>query len=112
MLNKSDFQGMRSGSRFFASGVLVLYVKETKIGRNRMGIAVSKKFGKANKRNTFKRLLKESFRLNQNAIKNSNFDIVVTPNLRKINKEGLEYNQVFKMVQDDLKTSMSCSFKR
>jgi len=62
ILHKSDFQRLRSNStRIFGQYVALQFCKR---GRplTRLGITVSKKFGKAHDRNRFKRCVRETFR--------------------------------------------------
>ena len=48
---------------------LVLYLKETQKPQNRLGLTVSKKVGNAVTRNHIRRLLRENYRLREDAIK-------------------------------------------
>ena len=69
---------------------LVLYYKKNNVGKNRLGITVSKKVGKAVVRNRIRRLIKESYRLHENSIK-SGFDIVFVSRVRTAN---VDFNTV------------------
>lgn len=60
---------------------LVLYYKKNNTGKNRLGITVSKKVGKAVVRNRIRRLIKESYRLDENSFKKG-FDIVIVSRVR------------------------------
>ena len=51
-----------------ANKLLVIYISENKYGYNRIGFTVSKKIGKSVIRNRVKRLLRESYRLNEKKI--------------------------------------------
>ncbi len=64
----------KGGSR--ATGLLVLYFKKNRYGRNRLGITVSKKVGNAVMRNRVRRLIKENYRLLELQIKDG-YDIVI-----------------------------------
>ena len=111
LLNKSDFQNLRAGSRFFAFGIFVFYVKSNNLETSRLGIAVSKKFGNAVIRNKFKRKIREFFRLN-NILLGENLDILIAPNFKTINKNKLDVDSIFCRVDTDLKESFSRSFKK
>ena len=49
----------------FADGNMVLYARRNRLGRNRVGITVSKKLGHAVVRNRTRRRLREVYRLNE-----------------------------------------------
>lgn len=51
---------------------------QTSSGKVRLGITVTKKFGKAHDRNRFKRIVRESYRLLRPQIRSS-LDIIVRP---------------------------------
>ncbi len=59
---------------------ILIYYKKNDLDHSRLGISASKKFGNAIKRNLFKRIIRETFRLNE--VKNSSFDILVVSNNR------------------------------
>ena len=59
-----------------ADGHMVLYARRNRTGRNRIGITVSKKLGKAHVRNRVRRRLREVYRLHESQF-SSGWDIVV-----------------------------------
>lgn len=67
-------KGARGRTRHFTIRAL-----ENRDGRTRIGVAVSKKVGKAHVRNRVKRALKEYFRLNRNKLP-ENTDLVFVAN--------------------------------
>ena len=71
-----DFQKVYKNSKSYANKYLVMYILENGLGKNRLGISVSKKVGNSVIRHRLKRLIKESYRLNE-AVFKSGFDIVV-----------------------------------
>lgn len=76
-LKKSaDFQKVYREGRSCANRYLVLYVLENHTDRNRLGISVSKKVGNSVVRHRITRLIRESYRL-QEDIFNSGLDMVV-----------------------------------
>ena len=72
----SDFRKVYSQGKSFANKYLVMYVLENDLGKNRLGISVSKKVGNSVVRHRITRLIRESYRL-QESIFNSGLDIVI-----------------------------------
>ena len=72
----SDFKNVYSHGKSYANKYLVMYVLENDLGKNRIGISVSKKVGNSVVRHRVTRLIRESYRLHEN-IFNSSLDIVV-----------------------------------
>lgn len=66
---RSDFQRVYHTGKTFANRYFVLYVFESDKLGNKVGFAAGKKLGCAVKRNRVKRLLRESYRKNQQQIK-------------------------------------------
>ena len=71
-----DFQNVYNNGRSFANRLFVMYVWENQTDRNHLGISVSKKVGNSVIRHHITRLVRESYRL-QEDIFNSGLDIVV-----------------------------------
>lgn len=71
-----DFQHVYKNGKSYANKYLIMYVKENGTERNRVGISVSKKVGNSVVRHRVKRLVKESYRL-QEEVFNSGLDIVI-----------------------------------
>ena len=71
-----DFQTIYKNGESKANRYLVMYKSENSIGKNRIGISVSKKVGNSVVRHRLKRLIKESYRLHEDMF-NSGLDIVV-----------------------------------
>ena len=63
----SDFSKVYRQGRSKANYTVVLYVKENDSEQNRLGISVSKKVGNSVVRHRVKRLIKEAYRLNEDA---------------------------------------------
>ena len=72
----SDFKNVYTHGKSYANKYLVMYMLENNMGKNRIGISVSKKVGNSVVRHTITRLVRESYRLHEN-IFNSGLDIVV-----------------------------------
>jgi ribonuclease P protein component len=65
LLKRNEFiQLSKSGRKFFNDYFIVLYAPG-RYNRSRLGITVTRKVGKAVKRNRIKRLIREYFRLNR-----------------------------------------------
>ena len=71
-----DFQIVYKKGNSYANKYLVMYVLENNLNRNRLGISVSKKVGNSVVRHRLKRLIKESYRLQESKFQKG-LDIVV-----------------------------------
>ena len=71
-----QFQFVYKNGKSYANKYLMMYVKENGLGKNRIGISVSKKVGNSVVRHRVTRLIRESYRLHEN-IFNSGLDIVI-----------------------------------
>ena len=71
-----QFQFVYKNGKSYANKYLVMYIKENGLGKNRIGISVSKKVGNSVVRHRVTRLVRESYRLHEN-IFNSGLDIVI-----------------------------------
>lgn len=74
--NSIQFSNVYKNGRSKANKYLIMYILENNTPYNRLGISVSKKVGNSVIRHRIKRLLKESYRLQENMF-NSGLDIVV-----------------------------------
>lgn len=72
----SDFQQVYRHGTSYANRYLVMYVLENQYMKNRLGISVSKKVGNSVVRHRTTRLIRESYRLNQDNLK-TGYDMVV-----------------------------------
>lgn len=80
------------GAKRSAGNFLVLEVKPTRRNRVRLGITVTKKFGRAYQRNRFKRLVREAFR--QKTFEGS-FDLHIRPRTEAV-------RATFAQIRDEL----------
>lgn len=71
-----EFQKIYRSASSRANRQLVMYVVQTGAEKNRIGISVSKKVGNSVVRHHLTRLIRESFRLNENTLK-TGLDIIV-----------------------------------
>ena len=74
--NSIQFSNVYKNGRSKANKYLIVYILENNTSYNRLGINVSKKVGNSVIRHRIKRLIKESYRLQENMF-NSGLDIVV-----------------------------------
>ena len=71
-----DFQNVYSNGKSYANKYFVMYILENDLNKNRIGISVSKKVGNSVIRHRITRLVRESYRLQEDVF-NSGLDIVV-----------------------------------
>lgn len=71
-----DFRTVYNRKNSYANKYFVMYVSENGTNENRLGISVSKKVGNSVVRHTVTRLVRESYRLNEEKF-SSGLDIVV-----------------------------------
>lgn len=76
-----DFRKCYRTGRSYVNRNLVLYVCGNDLGRNRIGISVSKKVGNSVVRHRITRLIRESYRLHEHMF-NSGLDMVVVARSR------------------------------
>lgn len=71
-----DFQRVYRKGRSYANKYLIMYILKQDTQRNRIGISVSKKVGNSVVRHRITRLIRESYRLNEQLF-DSGLDVVV-----------------------------------
>lgn len=71
-----DFRKVYANGKSYANRYLVMYALENQTDRNRLGISVSKKVGNSVVRHRITRLIRESYRIREEAF-NSGLDVVV-----------------------------------
>lgn len=74
---KKNYEFIRTYKRgkFYVGKYIILYVMKNNMNINRLGISISKKVGKSNKRNRIRRIVRENYRLYEEIIKDG-YDIV------------------------------------
>ena len=86
-----DFQNVYKHGISYANKYLVMYVLDNKTSQNRLGISVSKKVGNSIVRHRLTRLIRESYRLQEDRFK-CGFDIVV---IARIGAKGKSYKEIY-----------------
>ena len=85
-----DFQNVYKNGKSYANKYQVMYILENQSNKNRIGISVSKKVGNSVIRHRITRLIRESYRL-QEEMFNSSLDIVV---IARAAAREVEYNEI------------------
>jgi len=89
-LKKNDeFRRTYRAGRSRANKLFVMYVLKNDLGRNRLGISASKKVGNSVIRHRIARLVRESYRLNEEKF-SSGLDIVV---VARSDAAGMRYRE-------------------
>ena len=87
-----EFKNVLNKGKFYKGKYVIIYIKNNKNNENRIGIAISKKIGKAVKRNRLKRLIRESYRLQKDSLKKC-YDIVYIWNKQNDNIKA-KFNEI------------------
>ena len=87
-----QFQHVISNGRRKANARLTVFVVPNDLSHSRLGISTGKRFGNACRRNRVKRLLRESFRLQQHQLP-TGIDIVCIP--QSIKRSSLELQDYY-----------------
>ena len=85
-----DFKKVFDEKKSCANKYLILYYRENELNVNRLGIQVSKKVGNSVVRHRLTRLIRESFRLNENSFKHG-LDLVV---IARGDAKGKTYKEI------------------
>ena len=86
-----EFKNLFSKGKFYYGENIHCYIKTTENATNKLGIAISRKQGKAVQRNRLKRLIRENYKEIENDLK-SGIQILVVINRKKILKEITFYD--------------------
>lgn len=78
LLTRVEFLRVQRGNKKLHTRSLLILIKPNRLGRTRLGIAVSRKFGNSVQRNRLKRLVREVFRRNRGLFP-MGLDLVVVP---------------------------------
>ena len=85
-----DFQVVYRRGKSYANKYLVMYVKENQTSGNRLGVSVSKKVGNSVVRHRITRLIRESYRLQEEKFRNG-LDIVI---IARAGAKDRSYNEI------------------
>ena len=85
-----DFQNVYSEKKSYANKYLVMYTMKNNTDQNRLGISVSKKVGNSIVRHRLTRLIRESYRLQEERFQYG-YDIVV---IARVSAKGKDYHEI------------------
>ena len=83
-LNK-DFKRLYYRGKSIACGYVVVYAMKNRLQNNRLGLTCGKSIGKAVTRNRIKRLMRESYRLSEDRLKQG-YDVVMVARMKAVGK--------------------------
>jgi len=104
LLKRKDFVNLNRAERRYLTEHFTVIFKENGLDISRLGITVSKRVGKAVKRNRIKRLLREFFRLNKQIFPKG-FDVIFVANK---GAEGLIYWKIKEELSEIILDKKSC----
>ena len=85
-----DFQVVYKKGKSFGNRYLVMYVLSNELGKNRVGISVSKKVGNSIVRHHLTRLIRESYRLHEEQFL-CGYDVIV---IARTNAKDRTYHEI------------------
>ena len=92
--NSREFGSVYNTKNSAANKYLVMYIRDNGLEYNRLGISVSKKVGNSVVRHRITRLIRESYRLNKDKLKNG-YDIVIVARTAAKDKNYWEISDAF-----------------
>ena len=92
--NSREFGKVYNHKESFANKYLVMYLRANNLDYSRIGISVSKKVGNSVVRHRITRLIRESYRLNKDKLKNG-YDIVIVARPAAKDKNYWEISDAF-----------------
>jgi len=102
LLKSAEYDSVFKNGTKVVTPVLVFFWKSSESKTNRLGLVVSRKVGKAVRRNRIKRLTREAFRLNQASLF-SGIDIVVIPRYGAVDRPLQHYIRSFETLSRQTK---------
>lgn len=91
MKSNVNFKKVYHNGKSYANMYLIMYILKNETEKNKIGISVSKKVGNSVIRHRITRLIRESYRLNEDMF-NSGLDIVVIARVGARGKKYIEIN--------------------
>lgn len=85
-----DFQNVYNKGTSFGNKYLVMYMMDNHLEKNRLGISVSKKVGNSIVRHRLTRLIRESYRLQEDRFR-CGIDIIV---IARVSAKGKNYGEI------------------
>ncbi|MEZ0537082.1 ribonuclease P protein component [Caldicellulosiruptoraceae bacterium PP1] len=101
-----EFEYIIKRGKFSAQKKIVVYVLKNNLKFNRLGIAISTKFGKATARNRLKRIIKEWYKKNMEKFR-IGYDIIIVA--RKYGSEKVKARELF---YNDYEYELKMAFRR
>jgi ribonuclease P protein component len=89
LLNSNQFRRVAKYGRHLSGEHLTIQACESRGPCRKLGLTVSRKFGKATRRNRFKRLVREAFRLSQHQLP-CHLHLNISPSAKFTSDPGLQ----------------------
>jgi len=103
---RREFQQVFEKGKRYVNDQVKVYVLANDVSLSRLGLVAGKKFGNAPRRNRFKRIFREAYRLNKSLLNNS-VDIIVIPRpgLKELTLGTIEdkFKKILTQINGDLK---------
>ena len=96
-----EFRRVYNKGKSGVSPLLVVYARPNRGGRNRLGVTVSTKLGKAVVRNRVRRRLREIYRLSQPELKQG-YDVVLVARTRAVSASYSDLSRAYRRVCEKL----------
>ncbi len=91
LIKNAQFKSILDQRRRFYNEALTAYIAGNGLITSRLGVSVNRSFGSAVRRNKFKRLVREAFRLAQPQMP-AGMDFVITPSRQLISRKDKDLN--------------------